>query len=110
MAGFGRKNKNILPEEPPEVKSGGSTAIYTKTIAILGDLAYLNAYKGVKIPQLGLISGKMYLFCHIFGIQSLKKPISRQICPTFGFLCLSCVDWNRLGRTILHSPAPAGRS
>jgi len=47
LAGFGRKNKNILPEEPPEVKSGGSTATYTKTTTMLGDLACLNAYNGV---------------------------------------------------------------
>ena len=30
LAGFGWKNKNILPEEPPEVKIGGSTATNTK--------------------------------------------------------------------------------
>ena len=47
LAGFGRKNKNILPEEPPEVKSGGSTATYTKKTTMLGDLACLNAYNGV---------------------------------------------------------------
>jgi hypothetical protein len=47
LAGFGRKNKNILPEEPPEVKSGGSTATNTKTTTMLGDLACLNAYNGV---------------------------------------------------------------
>jgi len=47
LAGFGRKNKNILPEEPPEVKIGGSTATNTKTTAMLGDLACLNAYNGV---------------------------------------------------------------
>ncbi len=47
LAGFGRKNKNILPEEPPEVKIGGSTATNTKTTAVLGYLASLNAYNGV---------------------------------------------------------------
>jgi hypothetical protein len=47
LAGFGRKNKNILPEEPPEVKIGGSTATNTKTTAMLGYLASLNAYNGV---------------------------------------------------------------
>ena len=47
LAGFGRKNKNILPEEPPEVKNGGSTATDIKKTAMLGDLACLNAYNGV---------------------------------------------------------------
>ena len=47
LAGFGRKNKNILPEEPPEVNIGGSTATNTKKSAMLGDLACLNAYNGV---------------------------------------------------------------
>ena len=43
LAGFGWKNKNILPEEPPEVKIGGSTATNTKTTAMLGYFACLNA-------------------------------------------------------------------
>ena len=30
LAGFGRKNKNIPPQEPTEVKSGGSMVTYTK--------------------------------------------------------------------------------
>ena len=47
LAGFGRKNANILPEEPPEVKIGGSTATNTKATAMLRDLACLNAYNGV---------------------------------------------------------------
>ena len=37
LAGFGRKNKNIPPEGPPEVKSGGSMATNTKITAMLGD-------------------------------------------------------------------------
>ena len=47
LVDFGRKNKNIPPQEPTEVKSGGSMAINTKITAIMGDLACLNAYNGV---------------------------------------------------------------
>ncbi len=47
LVGFGQKNKNILPEETPEVKSGGSMATNTKITAILGYSACLNAYNGV---------------------------------------------------------------
>ena len=69
LAGFGRKNANILPEEPPETQFGGSTATNTKTTAMLGNLAGLNAYNRVSTPQLGLISGKIYLFATFLALR-----------------------------------------
>jgi hypothetical protein len=47
LVDFGRKNKNTPPQEPTEVKSGGSMVTNTKKYAILGDLVCLNAYNGV---------------------------------------------------------------